>query len=84
MGSKPSSISDSYFKNQNICQKEFKTENLETYKHLNSSSFYPLLIQVLFTSDNLFWGDKNKSTQNELSYVNKTYIDINNGQKFEL
>ena len=48
---------------------------------------------VLFTSDDLFLGTRNDflqlkinflSPQNELSDINKTYIDIGNGQMFEL
>ena len=44
-------------------------------------------------SDNSFWGDEKmiftsdrhlSSSQNKLSDVNKTYINISNGQKFEL
>ena len=62
----------------------------------NGSNFFPLwilIIKVLFTSDNLFWVDdklflevKNHllSPQNKLSDVNKTFIDLGNGQKFEL
>ena len=62
----------------------------------NSSNFCPILIsiEVLFTSDNSFWVDDDKSfskvkiiflsQKNKLSDVNKTYIEIRIGQKFEL
>ena len=45
---------------------------------------------VLFTSDDLLWGDAKAKNhflvpkKIELSDVNKTFIDIGNGQKFEL
>ena len=59
-----------------------------------SSNFCPLLIsiQVLFTSDNSIFGDEeiilNSEShfiipQNKLLDVNKTYIDLSYGQKFE-
>ena len=58
-------------------------------KETNSSNFCPLLILVLFTSDNLFLDNKIhfKSFSNplyELSDVNKTFIDISNEHKFEV
>ena len=45
----------------------------------------------MFTSKNLFWWNEKSciriiflSLQNELSDANKTYIDVSNGQKFDL
>ena len=64
--------------------------------YTNRSNFCPLLISIfaLFASDNLFVGDKElifftseivfSAPKNELSDVNKTCMDISNGQKFEL
>jgi hypothetical protein len=52
----------------------------------------PITEKVLFKFNNLFWGDAKMIfipkyhflvSQNELSDVNKTNIDISNGQKFE-
>ena len=82
-----------------ICTKVFTIqcmcfENVSFLHQVHSSNFFPLPIQVLSTSDNLFLGDEKmiflllkmifSSPKNKLSAVNKTYIDISTGQKFEL
>jgi hypothetical protein len=58
-------------------------------KAQTSSDALPILIKVLFASDNLFWVDdelflvvKNHFlSPKKLSDVNKSFIDIGNGQK---
>ena len=66
-----------------------------SFLNSNSSNFYPYYwyqYQSFFISDNLggqennfyLWKSFSRPKKIKLSDVNKTYIDISNGQKFEL